>query len=91
MVRVSADRAQESMQAREALSTACLQLPQFPGAAVVVRSGVLLRLFGIDVRDRATERDRLRLELLARSYGTVATQIPDEVAALSGAQIGLLG
>ena len=36
-------------------------------------------------------RDRLRFELLARSYGTVAKQIPDEVAALSGAQIGLLG
>jgi Flp pilus assembly protein TadD len=36
-------------------------------------------------------RDRLRFELLARSYHTVAKQIANEVAALSGAQIGLLG
>jgi tetratricopeptide (TPR) repeat protein len=36
-------------------------------------------------------RDRLRFELLARSYLAVAKQMPDEATTLSEAQIGLLG
>ena len=36
-------------------------------------------------------RDRLRFELLARSYGEIAKQVPDEVATLSDAQIDALG
>jgi tetratricopeptide (TPR) repeat protein len=35
-------------------------------------------------------RDRLRFELLARSYRAIADQVSDEVAALSGAQIEAL-
>src|SRR4051812_36251919 len=36
-------------------------------------------------------RDRLRFELLARSYREVAKQVPDGIVALSDAQIELLG
>jgi hypothetical protein len=36
-------------------------------------------------------RDRLRFDLLARSYLEVATQVPDEIVTLSDAQIELLG
>jgi Flp pilus assembly protein TadD len=36
-------------------------------------------------------RDRLRFELLARSYRAIAEQLPDEVTALSDAQIDALG
>jgi predicted Zn-dependent protease len=36
-------------------------------------------------------RDRLRFELLARSYREVAKQVPDAIVALSDAQIELLG
>jgi tetratricopeptide (TPR) repeat protein len=36
-------------------------------------------------------RDRLRFELLARSYREIANQVPNEVAALSDAQIDVLG
>jgi tetratricopeptide (TPR) repeat protein len=36
-------------------------------------------------------RDRLRFELLARSYREVAKQVPDAIVQLSGAQIELMG
>jgi cytochrome c-type biogenesis protein CcmH/NrfG len=36
-------------------------------------------------------RDRLRFELLARSYRAVARELPDEIVTLSGAQIEALG
>ena len=36
-------------------------------------------------------RDHLRFELLARSYGEIASEIPDEVTPLSDAQIDVLG
>lgn len=36
-------------------------------------------------------RDRLRFELLARSYREIAKQVPNEVAPLSDVQIGALG
>jgi Tfp pilus assembly protein PilF len=36
-------------------------------------------------------RDRLRFELLARSYGEIAKQVPNEVVLLSDAQIEALG
>jgi tetratricopeptide (TPR) repeat protein len=36
-------------------------------------------------------RDRLRFELLARSYGEIAKQVPSEVATLSDVQIDALG
>ena len=36
-------------------------------------------------------RDRLRFELLARSYREIAKQVPDEVVTLSDAQIDVLG
>lgn len=36
-------------------------------------------------------RDRLRFELLARNYGEIAKQVPNEVTSLSAAQIDALG
>src|SRR4029078_13739979 len=36
-------------------------------------------------------RDRLRFELLARSYREIANQVPNEVTTISDAQIDVLG